>query len=229
MNYEWKYALMVLFLTVSSSRSFLTQYSTSFLPIGTVISYAGLEVPQNWTLCDGSNVSRTTYSKLFSVIGTLYGAGDHVKTFGLPDFRGRFILGLDSRQNQTAGLNQGGSAQHTLTTDELPAHQHNKGTLETLVNGTHTHTYIDPGHNHGGQTGESPYSSGSHSMNLRDGNGNDNGRHSHSIPIGLTDITINPSGVHLHDVNGSTSLTGKGQPFYIMPPSQTMVFIILFQ
>jgi microcystin-dependent protein len=128
----------------------------SSIPIGMVIPYAGVQVPPRWLICNGSNVSRSTYSKLFSIIGTLYGTGDNVTTFNLPDFRGRFILGLDPRQHQSPGLNHGGSAQNSLTVNELPAHQHDKRTLQILASGTHTHTYIDPGHNHGGQTGESP-------------------------------------------------------------------------
>lgn len=44
-------------------------------------------------LCDGSAVSRETYSDLFAVIGERYGAGDGAATFNLPDLRGRFIQG----------------------------------------------------------------------------------------------------------------------------------------
>ena len=44
-------------------------------------------------LCDGSNVSRTTYARLFAVIGTAYGAGDGSGTFGLSDLRDRVPMG----------------------------------------------------------------------------------------------------------------------------------------
>lgn len=46
-----------------------------------------------WLYCDGTDISRTTYATLFDVIGTTYGVGDGSTTFGLPDTRGRFIIG----------------------------------------------------------------------------------------------------------------------------------------
>lgn len=48
----------------------------------------------NWFLCDGQEVSRTTYATLFSIIGTNFGAGDGSTTFNLPDYRGKFLRGL---------------------------------------------------------------------------------------------------------------------------------------
>jgi hypothetical protein len=44
--------------------------------------------------CDGSAVSRATYSALFAKIGTTYGAGDGATTFNLPDGRGVAIIGV---------------------------------------------------------------------------------------------------------------------------------------
>ncbi|MFP4512090.1 MAG: phage tail protein [Acidimicrobiales bacterium] len=41
--------------------------------------------PSGWLLCDGSAVSRTTYSDLFDAIGEDYGTGDGSTTFNLPD------------------------------------------------------------------------------------------------------------------------------------------------
>ena len=40
----------------------------------------------NWFLCNGQAISRTTYSTLFSLIGTTYGEGDGSTTFNIPDF-----------------------------------------------------------------------------------------------------------------------------------------------
>src|SRR5262252_8056489 len=44
----------------------------------------------------GQNVSRTTYPELFAAYGTLYGAGDGLTTFGVPDLRGRVIAHPDN-------------------------------------------------------------------------------------------------------------------------------------
>lgn len=49
------------------------------------------DVPPHCLACDGSEVSRETYSELFAVFGTTFGAGDGVSTFNLPDLRGAFL------------------------------------------------------------------------------------------------------------------------------------------
>ena len=54
--------------------------------------YFGFEsVPPHCLACDGSEVSRETYSELFAVFGTTYGAGNGATTFNLPDLRGAFL------------------------------------------------------------------------------------------------------------------------------------------
>lgn len=63
------------------------------MPAGTIVSYAGASVPSGWLLCNGANVSRTTYASLFRAIGTRWGAGDGSTTFALPDSDGRVLQG----------------------------------------------------------------------------------------------------------------------------------------
>src|SRR5690349_8442416 len=53
-------------------------------PVGAVLGFAGPGVPDGWLACDGSGVSRTQYSALFSVMGTSWGAGGGVTTFHIP-------------------------------------------------------------------------------------------------------------------------------------------------
>ena len=60
---------------------------------GMIFAFAGSTVPSGFLLCDGSKVSRTTYKKLFDVIGTTYGAGDGKTTFTLPNLIDRFLEG----------------------------------------------------------------------------------------------------------------------------------------
>jgi hypothetical protein len=54
------------------------------VPIGIVMMWGGQSTPANWLVCDGSEVSRTTYQELFQVIGTTWGSGDYSTTFKLP-------------------------------------------------------------------------------------------------------------------------------------------------
>lgn len=63
------------------------------LPIGSMILYNGLTIPQNWLLCDGREVSREIYSELFAVIGTIWGSGDGATSFNLPNYLDKFPLG----------------------------------------------------------------------------------------------------------------------------------------
>ena len=66
-------------------------------PAGTIIPFAGTTtVPDNFLLCNGALISRTTYSDLFAAIGTAYGAGDGSTTFKLPDFRDRVLQGASA-------------------------------------------------------------------------------------------------------------------------------------
>lgn len=127
-------------------------YLFEMVPIGAVMPYAGTTAPSQWLLCDGSAVSRTTYSELFGVIGTTFGVGDGSTTFNVPDLRGRFPLGLDNlggasanRVTATQADNLGqssGSQTHTLAVSELPAHSHSAsgytlgGGATTGFNGT---------------------------------------------------------------------------------------------
>lgn len=69
--------------------------------------YFGFEsVPPHCLACDGSEVSRETYSELFAVFGTTFGAGDGSTTFNLPDLRGQFLRGVGGN-SAALGVEQG--------------------------------------------------------------------------------------------------------------------------
>lgn len=123
--------------------------SVAGLAAGTVQMYAGTSAPSGWLLCQGQAVSRTTYSALFTAIGTTWGTGDGSNTFNLPDLRGRSPIGagtgtgLSARTLGTAG----GEETHKLVTSEIPVHNHadsghshGVGTLATANESAHTHT-----------------------------------------------------------------------------------------
>ena len=80
------------------------------MPVGSIIPYAGTTIPAGYLLCDGSAISRTTYSALFAAIGTTYGAGDGNSTFNLPSSTERYLkgnnrgYGAESLPNITGGF-----------------------------------------------------------------------------------------------------------------------------
>lgn len=76
------------------------------IPTGSVIPFAGENAPEGFLLCNGQEVSRVTYARLFNVIKEKFGAGDGVTTFQVPNLVEKFIEGTESSVGQTlnAGL-----------------------------------------------------------------------------------------------------------------------------
>lgn len=81
--------------------------------------------PSGYLLCNGQLVSRTTYSALFTLIGTTFGAGDGSTTFALPDYRGRFPVGAGGTLEGPVGTNttvnvntKGGTTKHNHTLND---------------------------------------------------------------------------------------------------------------
>jgi microcystin-dependent protein len=153
-----------------NSDGLIMQSGSAIVPIGTIIPYAGGTVPSGWLLCDGTNnYSRSTYTQLWYVlrggdttsplntgtnIYTRAGTftlinlnGDGSLTFGVPDFRGRALIGGGAGQGVgsdifAARLSQRtvgdliGYETHTLTEAQMPTHNHG-GT--TTGSGEHGH------------------------------------------------------------------------------------------
>lgn len=98
---------------------------------GTVKMWAGMiaKIPADYKLCDGSVLAINSYPELYDTLGISFG-GDGQNSFNLPDLRGRFIVGYDSANPDYNAINRdkiGGAKEVTLTTDQLPAHDHTNG------------------------------------------------------------------------------------------------------
>ena len=92
------------------------------VPAGAVFHFAMNTCPNGYLKANGAAVSRTTYSTLFTAIGTTFGAGDGSTTFNIPELRGEFIRSLDDGRlvdtGRTLGSTQTGSVEsHSHMTD----------------------------------------------------------------------------------------------------------------
>lgn len=105
--------------------------TTPFL-VGSIVNYAGSGTPTGWLLCDGSAVSRSTYSALFAAIGTTWGAGNGSTTFNVPDIRQRFQLGAGGSYSlgATGGVTSHSHGPGSLSLGHRHAHSHGAGSLQ---------------------------------------------------------------------------------------------------
>ena len=133
--------------TVRAVLDYLNEKSSSSVPTGAICYFATTAIPTGWLLCNGSNVSRTTYKALFAAIGTKFGTGNGSSTFTLPNLDERFIEGTtttsDVGKKLEAGLpNITGTAQG----DEFPTTEMVQLDGAFYKIGTFGDTYTGGGH-----------------------------------------------------------------------------------
>jgi microcystin-dependent protein len=116
------------------------------VPVGTMVWSASQRLSAGWLPCDGTAVKRVQYSRLFTTIGTTFGAGDGSTTFNLPDLTSRFVRGWGPTNPLDADRPFG-----SVQDDMLGPHVHritDPGHTHAVMDPGHTHAVIDPGHNH---------------------------------------------------------------------------------
>lgn len=193
---------------------------TAVFPAGIVQIFAGVVAPNGWLVCDGSAVSRKTYSDLFKTIGTNWGAGNSNDTFNLPDMRGRCPIGVGVGAGLTARTLAATAGNETVA-------------LSTSELASHNHTASDSGHTHTGTTGNmsadhthtiGPFGTSGGQYGVQDtGNAGSSG----------TPATSGASANHTHAFttnSGSSSISvgssGSGSAHNNMQPSIAINFII---
>lgn len=200
--------------------------SLVLVPVGSVVPYAGTNVPANWWVCEGQLLNRTSYSTLFAAIGTSWGAGDGTTTFALPDLRGRTLVGQDSAANRTPAATAigaaAGSATVALTTAQLPAHNHvvDPAVATTSSSGSHRHGISANVVLQKAQVGYPDEDIWGNGYNQTP---------AYAFPADDPDRWTTTDGAHTHTVDipaTATTSTGSGTAHENMPPFATIRWII---
>ena len=173
--------------------------------LGEIIMFGGNFAPRGWAFCDGQLLPISSYSALFSILGTTYG-GDGRSTFALPDLRGRAPL---SSGQHPGGSNfnlgaKGGAETTTITQNNMPSHSHT-GALHV---------------NSGDATVGTPATNNSVAAP-----GSSDGR-TFTASLGYNAATPN---VTLNSGSVTTLPTGNGVPANNMQPFQVVNYIIALQ
>lgn len=150
------------------------------IPSGVIAMWSGqsTNIPDGWALCNGQN--------------------------GTPNLTDKFVIGAGA--GYTTGAT-GGKEKHTLTTSEMPSHNHSSGSLSASSSGSHTHSYSS---SHG-STGRYGMTGGTATVVVSTSGSSD---------------TTGSAGSHSHSISGNTSSTGSGAAFEIMPPYYALCFIM---
>lgn len=173
------------------------------VPIGTIVDFAGPNIPAGWFLCDGSAVGRADYPQLFAAISTYWGVGNGSTTFNLPNLVNRTTVGYGLQGVGTLD----GIEYLAISVANLPPHNHPVG------DPGHAHGVNDPGHGHSVPSGGANQGNGAFAdASLRN---------TTFTGSAATGITIAAAGTGI-----SIGNTGSGTPIRTMQPYGVVLKII---
>jgi len=160
------------------NKALLQHMENHLVPPGAIIMWSGSinDIPVGWALCDGRN--------------------------GTPDLRDRFIVGAGGSYNVG---DTGGADTVTLTTNQIPRHDHGSGTLTAKTAGSHNHIFL-----------KADFES------IRTGS-------EQQIWVRVfreEDHHTADAGEHTHTISGYTSYTGSGQAHENRPPYYALAYIM---
>ena len=198
------------------------------IPTATVVPWTDSSLPTGFLECNGQAVSRSTYSALFAIVGTTYGAGNGSSTFNVPDLQDEVVVGKSNNKAlaSTGGANTvansgnvssntntninvsgnvgGSTANATLSTPQLASHSHGIPTRTSPPNDSNP---FKIGGQQSGFDGPTPNTN----------NAGSGGSHSHNM-------SANFSGSG--NASSSTSSNFSGSSNSVLQPYLTLIYII---
>lgn len=210
--------------------------NSALAQVGEIKMWPVATPPTGYLMCDGSQVSRTTYAALFALVGTTFGAGDGSTTFNLPNYTNRMAIGAGGLYGvaATGGSKDAIAVAHThsfsATTGNESANHTHSGTTDSA--GTHAHS-LRGASTVGATKGIAETSSASilagtstdsigYYSTLNSGSAvmDTQGAHTHTFTTG--GVSAN----HTHSVSGTTGSTGSSGTDANLPPYLAIFFII---
>lgn len=192
------------------------------VPPGVVFNYTGAVAPPGWLLTYGQSLPVSSFPLLFNVLG--YSQGGVGANFNNIDTRGRVLAGADNMGGSAAGRltgytlgTVGGNQAITLSTGQLPAHNH------PITDPGHTHTITDGGHVHGTGVGGASFvtEGGAGPGSLTVGSAGNNVATTASATTGISGANSNTTGI-------TTQNTGSGSSVPTVQPTFAVFHIIRF-
>ncbi|KYR00897.1 hypothetical protein DLAC_02959 [Tieghemostelium lacteum] len=177
----------------------------NFGPIGSICAIATDDIPQGYLPCDGSQVSKTDYKVLYTLIGDVYGKSTDTEKFCLPNLQDRSVVGSSSKYPFRS---LGGKSTVKLTIEELPSHSHNMDEA-----GKHTHKIRQ-------EFGSNPDKENNPSL----GKYSQITNRSSYAQINIDDNQVTSEGQHGHHIHN----TGNGKEFSIQNPYISLKYVIKF-
>ncbi|MGP6422624.1 phage tail-collar fiber domain-containing protein [Pseudomonas pharyngis] len=195
---------------------------------GMVAGFSMSWPPEGWLRCNGAAVSRTTYARLFAMLGAHYGAGDGLTTFNLPDMRGLFPRGWDDGRGVDPSRAFGTfqdmmihSHAHTASAAAVGDHLH---AAWTDAQGNHVHrTWTDAQGNHNHSAPSAPgigQGAGGPNTIQQSGGAHETswaGNHAHNVGMDAAghhahNVGVGGGGAHTHGVTVAAAGGNETRP-----------------
>jgi microcystin-dependent protein len=120
---------------INANTSINVDNTFNMMPTATIIQNMSATIPAGFLYCNGGNISRTAYARLFDAIGTAFGVGDGSTTFGKPNLTGAYLRGTSGQT--VGGVTYTGPAIGTAQQDAVlnPLYASNEGYFNTTSGG----------------------------------------------------------------------------------------------